>query len=208
MMQDLLIGTGNKGKLGEIVPILWGLPFRLLSLEDVTRGNKPIEKDHDFRENAYIKAVFYAQQTGKMTLAEDSGLFIDALPNQLGVTTRRWGAGEAVSDQEWITYFLDRLKDVPDEERGACFVCHACLVDAPRKVLYRSVGETKEYITRELQAPILPGLPISSCFLPENSSCVYAALPPEEKAAVSHRGKAIHQVRGFLEGYATQRLPF
>ena len=204
-MIELLIGTGNTGKLKEIIAVLQGLPYQFRSLEERQISSSPRENDSDYIQSAYIKASYYARKSGLMTLAEDSGISIDALPGELGVTTRRWGAGESASDSEWIVYFLDALKDVPDAKRGARFVCHACLVDAQGEVLYESVGETAGYITRELRAPILPGLPISSCFLPDTSSKVYAALTAEEKAILSHRGKAIQKIRTFLETHTSKQ---
>ena len=134
--------------------------------------------------------------TGMWTLAEDSGIGVDALKGELGVKTRRWGAGEESSDQEWIEYFMKRMEGVPEERRGAKFVCVAVFIDD--KNLHIFEGETRGRITDELQAPILPGLPLSSVFRPEGYEKVYAALTRQEKGEISHRGQAISQVKKYL----------
>jgi XTP/dITP diphosphohydrolase len=130
-------------------------------------------------------------------LAEDSGIVVDALKGQLGVKTRRFGAGEKASDEEWIEYFLDVLKDVPANKRTARFICHAALLNGEGEI-YMFSGVTEGEITFELQAPLYRGLPISSCFRPVGFDKVYAALSVEEKNRVSHRGKAMHEVKSFL----------
>jgi XTP/dITP diphosphohydrolase len=132
-----------------------------------------------------------------MTLGEDSGLEVDALKGELGLHTRRWGAGHDAPDEEWLSYFLKRMESVPDENRTARFICLAVLM-MPDGTEYVFEGEVKGTIMREQQAPILPGLPLSSVFLSDGADCVYAALAKEKKAQVSHRGHAVGQVNDFL----------
>lgn len=154
-----------------------------------------IEDSETFSGNALKKAKFYYERTGILTLAEDSGILVNALKDELGVKTRRWGAGEKASDEEWVEYFLKQMSGFSD--RGAKFVCCSCLLGEGIEEFFE--GETKGVITENLQAPILKGLPLSSCFLPEGMEKVYAALSTEEKNLISHRGKAIKKVREFLE---------
>lgn len=154
-----------------------------------------VEDAETFAGNAFKKAKFYFDETGILTLAEDSGIWVKALIDELGVKTRRWGAGENANDQEWVAYFLERMAG--EKERGAEFVCCACLFGEGIEKFFE--GETKGVITENLQAPILKGLPLSSCFLPEGMSKVYAALSTEEKNQISHRGKAIKKVQEFLD---------
>ena len=73
-------GTGNKGKLREIIAVLQGLPYQFRSLEEMQISGNPTENVMDYTSNAYLKASFYAKQSGLITLAEDSGILIDALP--------------------------------------------------------------------------------------------------------------------------------
>lgn len=173
-----------------------------MSLRDLVAGARDfsgvMEFEEDgatFKENAAKKAKFYAEKTGLMTLAEDSGILVEALKGGLGVKTRRWGAGEKASDEEWVEFFLGRMEGIVD--RRAKFVCCACLVDKGGETFFE--GETLGNITEKLMAPILKGLPLSSCFLPNGCDKVYAALSHEEKNRISHRGKAMNQVREFLQ---------
>ncbi len=157
-----------------------------------------IEDAETFSGNAFKKAKFYFDETGLLTLAEDSGIWVKALIDELGVKTRRWGAGEHATDEEWVAYFLERMKG--ERDRSAEFVCCACLLGEGIEKFFE--GETKGLITENLQAPILKGLPLSSCFLPEGMEKVYAALSTEEKNQISHRGKAIKKVQEFLDTIA------
>lgn len=195
--RKLLIATSNPGKFDEIMEILAGLPFDFLSLRDVKAHHGFEEDGQTHEENALKKASHYYKQTGLLTLGEDSGIMVDALDGQLGVKTRRWGAGEKASDEEWIKYFLEAMKDVPQFKRTARFICCAALVgeQGSSKIF---LGKTNGIITYSLEAPIKAGLPLSSCFRPEGADKVYAALSVEEKNRVSHRGKAIKMALEYL----------
>lgn len=195
-MRDLLVATQNPGKFNEISEVLDGGDFKLVFLRDMDVSDRGFVEDGEtFEENALKKARFFADKTGMLTLAEDSGLMVSALVGELGVKTRRWGAGEHASDEEWIEHFMERMNGV--EDRGAKFVCSACVVDGEVERFFE--GETLGIITSGLEAEILPGLPLSSCFLPEGCGRVYAALSSNEKNKVSHRGKMLMAVREFLE---------
>lgn len=196
----ILIATGNPGKFREISAALADLPITFLSLKDVRADHLDVVEDGEtYPENAYKKASFFSQQTGLMTLSDDSGIIVDALQGELGVKTRRWGAGEKVTDQEWLEYFLNKMKTVSDEQRTAKFICCACLVDGRGKLIKDFIGETKGILTRRPLSPIYPGIPLSSCFIPVGETKVYAQLTPEEKNRISHRGKAITQVKDYLK---------
>ncbi len=193
-MQKLLIATKNKGKYGEILNIVQDLPYDFVFLGDLNIDDSGFLEDGEtFMENAYKKAKFFGDKTGFLTLGEDSGIVVEALKGELGVKTRRWGAGEHVSDQEWIDYFMKRMEH--EQNRDARFVCSACLLNPMEDWHEIYEGETRGILSKELMAPILPGLPLSSCFMPEGMDKVYAALTPEQKASVSHRGQAISQIK-------------
>jgi XTP/dITP diphosphohydrolase len=196
-MQELLIATSNPGKSKEIVEALKGLPYKFLFLGDLgVSAEGVIEDGETFSENAFKKAHYFAEKTGMLTLAEDSGILVDALLGELGVNTRRWGASEKASDEEWIEYFLKRMEGVSGSSRGARFECCACLTGGGIEKYFE--GRTKGIITEKIMAPILRGLPLSSCFIPEGYDKVYAALSVDDKNKVSHRGKAMRKVREFL----------
>lgn len=218
----LLIATTNQGKFKEIFEVLGALDvshggdFRVISLRDLCDSDEcfgtedrsfqmsdfdGIEEDGEtFKENATKKARFYHEKTGLLTVAEDSGIVVFALDGELGVKTRRWGAGEKASDEEWIEFFMKRMSG--EKDRSAKFVCCACVCGEVQSgsgdVCAVFEGETLGKITEKLEAPILGGLPLSSCFLPEGREKVYAALSAEEKNAISHRGKAMGKVKEFL----------
>lgn len=195
-MRELLIATKNPGKFNEISEVLSGLPFELVFLGNLDVDDEDFVEDGEtFAENAYKKARYFADKLAMPALAEDSGIMIDALEGELGLKTRRWGAGEHANDEEWIEYFMNRMEN--EKERGAKFVCSSCYLSGDTELYFE--GETSGVITAKLMAPIKEGLPLSSCFLPEGCEKVYAALSEEEKNRVSHRGKAIREVRSFFE---------
>ena len=201
-MLDILIGTTNKGKFHEIGEVLLGLPLQLITPQEKQITESPEETGGTYEENARIKSLFYFEASGGiMTLAEDSGIEIDAFPNELGLKTRRWGAGEHATDDEWLAYFLEELKKKPEEKRAARFHCTAALTLQNGTSLETHVfhGECPGFLHTEPKTAIPHGIPLSACFQPEGFEKVYAALTPEEKNSISHRGRAIHQVRDFLK---------
>jgi non-canonical purine NTP pyrophosphatase (RdgB/HAM1 family) len=192
----LLVATKNPGKYREILEVLGDLDFDFSFLGDLSvEDGDFIEDGETFEENAFKKAKYYFDKTGTFALGEDSGILVDAFPGELGVKTRRWGAGEHASDEEWIKYFMDRLEGV--KERGARFVCCACLYDGKEAKYFK--GETRGVITEKMMAEIVPGIPISSCFIPEGMEKVYSNLSVEEKNGISHRGKAMEEMRRLLQ---------
>ncbi len=196
----LLIATTNQGKFNEISLKLEGLPLELLSLKDIQVDDSTFVEDGDtFEENARKKAKFYAQNSQLMTLADDSGLIVEALQGELGLKTRRWGAGEKASDQEWLDFFMKRMAH--EKNRKAKFVSCTCLVDAQGNVLVQGKGEVSGVITLTIEAPIKPGIPLSSVFKPDHYSKVHSAMTTEEKARISHRGKSMVTIRKFLENF-------
>jgi len=204
-MQKLLIATTNLGKFSEIKEVIGGLDFDLYHLHkeefaSVLQGDHFEETGETFEENAEAKASHYHELLGMPTIGEDSGIIVDALRGELGVKTRRWGAGADASDEEWIAHFMKVMKDVPEAERGARFVCCAAFIDGPAElVMFR--GETEGVITHELEAPLRQGIPLSSCFKPIGCDKVYSSLSEQEKNQLSHRGKAFHELRKYLLTY-------
>lgn len=197
MKQKLLIATGNPGKFKEIKTILEDLPFKFVSLQDLGLNFEFKETGGTHQENALLKARFFAEKTNLPTLADDSGLVVPVLKGELGLFTRRFGKGEQASDREWVKYFLEKMKSFKGEKRRAKFFCSAALV-WPGKGEWAFEGEALGIITETLEAPVIPGLPLSSCFKPDGFFEVYAVLSRKEKGKISHRGVAINKVRDFL----------
>lgn len=191
----LLIATHNPGKLKEIQEMLKPLGAELVSLNEVGITQDYPEEGHTFEANALGKAMFYHALSGLPTVADDSGIFVEALADELGVKTRRWGAGEKATDEEWLEFFMKRMKG--ESERGARFICAAAYVDDAQQRVFEAaiVGE----ILEELGAPVKPGIPLSSVFLAKGCATVYAALSPSEKNQLSHRGKAFQELFNFLK---------
>ena len=128
-------------------------------------------------------------------MADDSGIFVEALAGELGVKTRRWGVGEAATDEEWLDHFLKRMEK--ENNRSAHFICAAAYCGPRGELVF--MGDTRGMLTHSPQVPVKPGIPLSSVFMPEGYDKVYAALAPHEKNSLSHRGKAFAQLLHFLK---------
>ena len=192
----LLLATSNPGKITEMREALDGLGLELLSVDEVKTIGMPAETGKTFAENAAQKAHHYFAETGLPTVADDSGIHVEALEGELGIHTRRWGAGPRATDEEWIEYFLNRMKT--ENNKRAQFVCTLAHVDQEGR-LHVFEGTCDGMITDELEADYLPGLPISACFRPDGENAVFSALSIEQKNSTSHRGRALHTFREFLQ---------
>ncbi len=192
----LCFGTANRGKLIEMREGLDGLPIEVCSPAELGITESPEEHGSTFEDNALAKARFYCSLTSIPTLADDSGIMVEALQSELGIHTRRWGAGKDATDAEWIAHFLARMER--ERNRRARFVCVLAYIDAEgREHLFE--GDCEGEITHELEATYLPGLPISACFKPFGSDLVYSALSIDEKNRISHRGRALKKFADYLQ---------
>lgn len=192
----LLIGTSNKGKIIEIKEALSGLPMEFLSPEDAGITTAPYEEGVTFVANALQKVRFYYEKAKLPVLADDSGIIVEALEKELGIHTRRWGAGPKATDEEWISHFLERMRK--EKNKRARFVCVLAYIDQQGKE-HLFEGTCDGVITDTLEARYLPGLPISACFRPDGHKVVYSAMNIEQKNCTSHRGKALRAFQKFLE---------
>lgn len=194
-MQKLLIATHNFGKYKELMEVLENLPFKFVSLNDEKIEDDVEENGETYEENAIIKAEFFGRKSGLPTIADDSGIHVDALNNELGVRTRRWGAGEKASDEEWLEFFLARMSY--ENSRRAEFVSVAAFYrPGEETVTFR--GECVGKILDKPQVDLDPGIPLSAVFLPVGKNKVFSALTKHEKNEISHRGKAIKQCRDYI----------
>lgn len=188
----LVIATTNPGKLREIEGILSGIPFTLETLKDYPPVAEPAETGQTFGENARLKALYYAAATGELTVAEDSGLEIDALERAPGIHSARWHGTDYPVKFRKIRQLL--------QERGlttspARFVCHLVLARG-RQLLYET-EETVEGRIAESPAGI-EGFGYDPIFFYPPSGVTLAQIPREEKSRISHRGKAFWALRDFL----------
>jgi len=199
--QSILVATTNPGKIAEIRAML-GAEMRWLGLADVGPIDEIAEDGATFAENARKKALGYAKASGLWTIADDSGLVIDALGGAPGVKSARFsgekpqGADRTLIDHRNMAKVLDLLKAVPEERRTARFVCCLCLA-GPEKVLLETEGTVEGLITeREIGKNGFGYDPIF--FVPQLKKTV-AQLSREEKNAISHRGSAIRKLRPLLD---------
>ena len=175
--------------------VLGDLPIKFVSLNDEKVDEQADEHEDTYEKNAIIKAEFFGRKTNLPAIADDSGIIVDVLKNELGVHTRRWGAGAYASDEEWLNFFLHRLAF--EENRNAVFVSVIALYRPGEETLtFR--GECKGIILPKPQIAVEPGIPLSSVFLPEGKNKVFSALDKHEKNEISHRGKAIRQCHDYI----------
>ncbi|ROP38091.1 RdgB/HAM1 family non-canonical purine NTP pyrophosphatase [Saccharothrix texasensis] len=186
----LLLASRNKKKLGELRRILLaeGLAgIEVVGLDDVPEFPEAPETDPTFEGNALAKARDAFNATGLPSVADDSGIAIDALNGMPGVLSARW-SGRHGDDQANLDLVLGQLRDVPDERRGAAFVCTAAFVAGPEaETVVR--GEWRGAITREPAGE--NGFGYDPIFRPEGHEVTSAELTPEQKDEISHRGRAL-----------------
>jgi XTP/dITP diphosphohydrolase len=194
--QILLIATSNMGKAKEISEALKDFDFEIKTLKDFLNITPPQETGNTFFENAYLKAKYYAEKTGLLSLADDSGLEVDILNGAPGIYSSRF-AGENASDEENNKKLLELLKNVPLEKRKARFVC-VIVVYHPSGKYIKSEGIWEGLIGFEPRGSY--GFGYDPIFLvPEyNYKKTAAELPIEEKNKLSHRGKALAKLKDIL----------
>ena len=198
MKHKILVATTNPGKIAELRAML-GDDVEWVGLAEFPNVAE-IEEDGDtFTENARKKAIGYAKQTGLRTLADDSGLVVDALGGNPGVKSSRF-SGEKTEDRTLLDHknmakVLKLLKGVPKEKRTARFVCCLCLA-SPQDVLIETEGTLEGIIA---ESPIGEnGFGYDPIFFVPHLNKNVAQLSREEKNAISHRGNAIRKLKPLL----------
>ncbi|PID70636.1 hypothetical protein CSB37_00945 [bacterium DOLZORAL124_38_8] len=192
----ILIATGNAGKKKMFDSFFKALKnFEFVSLKDFPAFEEPVENGSTYAENAALKARYYAQKTGLPTIAEDSGLELEALPDKFGLKTKR--EIDAPDDIEWLRLFLDMLEDEPN--RNGKFVSAMALFNPDTNDIYEVQGDVRGEITEFPAAPIEKGVPISAVFLPEGELEVFSAMSAKKRNEVSHRGHAMMAMKEVLE---------
>ena len=199
MTARLLLATANKKKLVELQRILdlalGASRVTLVGLGDFADYPEVPETGLTFGENALIKAREGAARTGLPTVADDSGLAVDALNGMPGVFSARWSGGHS-DDRANLDLLLAQIADVPEEHRAGAFVCAAALV-LPNGREHLVEGRQTGHILRERRGE--GGFGYDPVFLGDGQQRTNAELTPAEKDAISHRGKAFRQLRNWLE---------
>jgi XTP/dITP diphosphohydrolase len=184
----LVIATHNKGKLGEYRRLLADWDFELVSLDDIGIEHDVDETGDTFEANAILKAEQYGEMTGLLTIADDSGLSIDALDGRPGVYSARYG-GPGLTETDRRHLVLRELEGVPMERRTAQFVCVIALHDPAKKVTHMVKGTCKGHITREDHDAGF-GFGYDAVFQPLGYSQTFGELSHDIKHSLSHRGEA------------------
>ncbi|MEW6744353.1 MAG: RdgB/HAM1 family non-canonical purine NTP pyrophosphatase [Planctomycetota bacterium] len=189
-MAPLFVATSNSGKLLELRELVAGLDITLESPGDLPPHDPPLEQGHSFEENARLKATFYARLTGRITLADDSGLVVDALGGLPGVYSARF-SGDPPDSERNIDYLLARLRGVPEAQRGARFVC-VVVVAGPAGVLEEARGEVEGRLLTERRGR--GGFGYDPIFYYPPAGLTFAELDPALKNQVSHRARALRGI--------------
>lgn len=207
MTLELLIATGNAGKVREFRQMLGDDQFTWRDLSSCPSAGAVEETGRTFRRNACLKASEYARRCGGVwTLADDSGIEIDALGGAPGVNSARWAVqqGTGSGDADNNATVLRRLEDVPDELRTARFVCVLAVADPAGQIIL-TVRDTVE--GRILRSPRgSNGFGYDPLFLIPELGRTTAELPPEQKNQISHRGKALRRLRSLMEDVGLTRM--
>ena len=196
----LLVATWNPGKVREYRELLRGIPFQFTSLEEVGVKEDVEETGASFRENACIKARAYSNLAGLLTLADDSGLEVDALDGDPGVKSARYG-GPGLTDEERVELLLERLKDVPWEDRSARFRCVIAVL-RPSGEAETVDGVVEGLVQYEPKGA--NGFGYDPVFYLPSLGRTVAELSLEEKNAISHRSRAAAKVVPLLESLVRQ----
>lgn len=196
-MERIIFATGNQGKMKEIRMIMRDLNIPIVSLKEAGITADIVEDGETFEENAVIKARTIMEMTGEVVMADDSGLAIDFLNGAPGVYSARF-MGEDTSYDIKNGALLSQLCGIPDEKRTARFVC-AIACAFPGGTILTSKGTMEGIIGHEIRGENGFGYdPIF--FLPE-CGCTSAELSPDQKNALSHRGKALRVMKNLLRNH-------
>ncbi len=191
----LLLATTNAGKLRELRAVLDGLPIDVTTLADHPHHPEPVEDADTFEENARRKALYYAGRTCGWTLADDSGLEVDALDGEPGVHSARY-AGPACDAAANNDKLIRALTGVPPERRTARFRCVVALA-RPGEVVDIATGAVEGIIVDEPKGT--NGFGYDPHFFVPVYGMTTAQMPPEQKNRISHRGKALRAIRPVIE---------
>jgi len=194
MMSKLYLATGNAGKIKEMKELLAGLDVEIVTADAYDSVPEVIEDGDTLEENAIKKARELADYTGLMTVADDTGLLVDALNGNPGIYSARY-AGKDATYKDNNRKLLQKLKDVSLNERTARFKTVAALVNPDGKV--KTVeGICEGLIGKELKGE--EGFGYDPLFIPEGYEETFAQLSPEIKNEISHRAKALEKLKVLL----------
>lgn len=194
MGKRIIFATGNEGKMKEVRMILSDLDYEVLSLKDIGYNKEIVEDGKTFEENALIKATTIAREMNEMVLADDSGLEVDYMNKEPGIYSARF-MGEDTSYHIKNQYIIDQLKEATGEERSARFVCAIALAYPDGRTL-TTRATIEGYIGYEERGE--NGFGYDPIFMVPEFNCSTAELNPEQKNRISHRGKALEEMKKLI----------
>lgn len=197
----ILVATTNPGKVAELRSML-DENVAWVSLAEFPEAPEVVEDGRTFEENARKKALEYSKATGLWTLADDSGLVIDYLDGEPGVRSARYSGpvpqanARGLIDYRNIEKVLGKMRGVPEKQRSARFVCSLCLATR-EKVLAQTTGTVEGFITEKQTGS--GGFGYDPIFYVPGAKLTMAQMRPEQKNEISHRRRAIEQLKPALE---------
>jgi len=192
MEREIIVASNNKGKIREIEDILKG--YKVISMKDLGIDIEIEENGETFEENALIKARTIARMTGRLCIADDSGLCMEAFNGFPGIKTARF-LGENATQAERNNYIVEKVQGLPREKRKAKFICTIALV-IPEKEEKTFTGELEGYITTEIR--VQGGFGMDPIFQLEDGKTL-SEIGMEAKDKISHRYKALVQLKEYLK---------
>ncbi|MFT8311701.1 MAG: XTP/dITP diphosphatase [Sporolactobacillus sp.] len=190
-MIKVLIASNNPGKIKEFKALLAEFDAEVFSLKDMDIHTDVPETGTTFRENAALKAEALSQETGMITLADDSGLCVDALNGEPGIFSARY-AGLDKNSEHNIDLLLKKLAGVPESERTAHFVC-VLAISKPGQPTHFAEGRCDGFITMERRGE--DGFGYDPLFLIPERQLTFAQMGDDEKNKISHRARALKQLQ-------------
>ncbi|MBC6936657.1 MAG: RdgB/HAM1 family non-canonical purine NTP pyrophosphatase [Chloroflexi bacterium] len=196
---DVLIGTSNAGKLNEYRMLLTGVPVKLFDLFDVGLADLEVDENGETVEaNARLKARAYAEAGGLLTLADDTGLFVDALGGAPGVYPARYG-GPGLTMAQRRAKLLSELAGVPAAQRRARFVCVIAVANPQTGEVTSFEGVCEGHIAMD-ESEGEYGFGYDAIFIPQGQNRPWSHMPMAEKNQISHRGQAARRLMPYLLG--------
>lgn len=194
---DIILATRNPSKAEQIRAVFKDSSIKVFTLADTGIDGEAVEDGNTLEENALKKAMFAHEHAtvGAWTMADDTGIFIDALTGAPGVRSARW-AGKDATTQDIMCYTLERLEEKTN--RSATFKT-AVVVVAPDGTPHFFTGAVQGHLLESPRVPPQPKMPYSPLFVPEGETKTWAEMTTEQENSISHRGKAFRQAKAFLE---------
>jgi XTP/dITP diphosphohydrolase len=193
---SIVLATSNTGKIRELRDLLGDLPFQFRGLQDFREISDVEETGATFQENAVIKARGFALQTGHMTLADDSGLEVEALGNAPGVLSARF-AGRGADQEVRNAKLLSLIDAAGDTERCARFVCVMAIADPNGQILHTAEGTCSGSIVRAIPRGTA-GFGYDPIFVPDGYDRTFGELGDDVKRLISHRARATELIIRYL----------